>query len=147
TPAKMQTGLLRVLQERKVRPVGGQVEEPIDVRVIFATNRDLDALVGAGRFREDLLYRIRVVELRQPVVRDRSEDVPQLGDHCSSRLAACFDRPKTVVSRGAPHRPMGYPWPGSVRQPEHALLNGWGLSEGEGIEADDLELPSSRPSA
>lgn len=147
TPAKMQTGLLRVLQERKVRPVGGQVEEPIDVRVIFATNRDLDALVGAGRFREDLLYRIRVVELRLPALRERSEDIPQLVDHFFSRFAARFDRPKKVLSRGALHRLLEYPWPGNVRQLENALLNAWVLSEGEVIEADDLELPSSRPSS
>lgn len=146
TPAKMQTGLLRVLQEHKVRPVGGRVEEPVDVRVIFATNRDLDALVEAGRFREDLLYRIRVVELRLPALRERSEDIPQLVDHFFVRFAARFDRSKKVLSRGALHRLLEHPWPGNVRQLENALLNAWVMSDGDVIEADDLELPSSRAS-
>lgn len=147
TPAKMQAGLLRVLQEGKVRPVGGQAEEAVDVRVIFATNRDLEALVEAGRFREDLLYRIRVVELRLPALRERSEDIPQLVDHFFTRFATRFDRPKKVLSRDALQCLLGHPWPGNVRQLENALLNAWVLSEGDVIEAEDLDLPSSGPTS
>lgn len=141
TPAKMQTGLLRVLQERRVRPVGGHTEEPVDVRVIFATNRDLEALVRDGRFREDLLYRIRVVELRLPALRERSDDIPQLVDHFFARFAARFQRSKKSLSREALHRLLEYSWPGNVRQLENVLLNAWVLSEDDVIEEEDIDLP------
>lgn len=141
TPPKMQTGLLRVLQERRVRPVGSQTEIPVDVRVIFATNRDLEGLVEAGRFREDLLYRIRVVELRLPPLRERLDDIPQLVDHFFARFATRFGRDKKSLSRDALRRLLEYPWPGNVRQLENVLLNAWVLSDGDFIEAEDVELP------
>ncbi len=145
TPAKMQAGLLRVLQERRVRPVGGQSEEPVDVRVIFATNRDLSELVKQGRFREDLFYRIQVVELRLPPLRERSDDIPQLVDHFFSRFAARFDQPKKSLSREALGLLLTYEFPGNVRQLENVLLNAWVLSEGDTIEAADLDLPEVSP--
>jgi transcriptional regulator with GAF, ATPase, and Fis domain len=144
TPAKMQAGLLRVLQEKRVRPVGGQKEEPVDVRVIFATNRDLSEMVRQGRFREDLFYRIQVVQLHLPALRDRSDDIPQLVDHFFSRFATRFDQPKKSLSREALARLLAYEWPGNVRQLENVLLNAWVLSEGDTIEGEDLELPRER---
>lgn len=144
TPAKMQTGLLRVLQERRVRPVGGHTEEPVDVRVIFATNRDLEALVREGRFREDLLYRIRVVELRLPALRERTDDIPQLVDHFFARFATRFQRSKKALSREALHRLLEYSWPGNVRQLENVLLNAWVLSEGDVVEEEDIDLPETK---
>ncbi len=145
TPAKMQAGLLRVLQERRVRPVGGHKEEPVDVRVIFATNRDLKEMVRQGRFREDLLYRIQVVEMRLPPLRERTEDIPQLVDHFFSRFATRFQQPKKSLTREALGRLLDYEWPGNVRQLENVLLNAWVLSDGEAIEGEDLDLPSERP--
>jgi transcriptional regulator with GAF, ATPase, and Fis domain len=148
TPSKMQTGLLRVLQERKLRPVGGVQEQDVDVRVIFATNRDLKQLVDQGTFREDLYYRIHVVELHLPPLRERIEDIPQLVDHFFGIFAARYKREKKVLTRAAQHRLASYPWPGNVRQLENVLLNAWVLSEDNEVDADDLDLPikSTKPS-
>ncbi len=141
-PLKMQAGLLRVLQEKCVRPVGGATEEPVDVRVIAATNRDLGQMVEAGTFREDLFYRLHVVELRVPPLRDRSPDIPPLLDHFLGLFAARYQRDKKQVSREALRRLMTYEWPGNVRQLEHVLLNAWLMSEGDELLPEDFELPS-----
>jgi DNA-binding NtrC family response regulator len=140
-PHKMQAGLLRVLQERTVRPVGGTAEEPVDVRVIFATNRDLEALVKEGRFREDLYYRIHVVEMRLPSLRERTEDIPQLVDHFLGIFAARYKREKKTISREGMRRLMAFEWPGNVRQLEHVLLNAWILAEEPELEPEDFDLP------
>jgi transcriptional regulator with GAF, ATPase, and Fis domain/serine/threonine protein kinase len=140
-PHKMQAGLLRVLQDRNVRPVGGTREEAVDVRLLFATNRDLAALVAAGKFREDLFYRIHVVQLELPPLRERAEDIAQLTDHFLGIFSARYRREKKSVSREALRKLCGYAWPGNVRQLEHVLLNAWVLSDEPEIEADDLDLP------
>lgn len=145
TPLKMQTGLLRVLQESKVRAVGSAEEVPIDVRVLFATNRDLGDAVRAGRFREDLLYRIQVVEIHLPPLRERTEDLPLLVDHFLARCATKFGGEKRYMGRDAMSVLLGYAWPGNVRQLENVLTNAWILAEGETIRAADLNLPSSAP--
>lgn len=142
-PQKMQAGLLRVLQDRCVRPVGGTSEEPVDVRLIFATNRDLAALVAEKKFREDLYYRIHVVELKLPALRERAEDIPQLVDHFLGIFAARYRRERKSLSREAMRSLCSYSWPGNVRQLEHVLLNAWVLSDESEIESQDLDLPSS----
>jgi transcriptional regulator with GAF, ATPase, and Fis domain len=141
TPKKMQASLLRVLQEHTVRAVGGSAEEPVDVRVLFATNRNLEELVRAGEFREDLYYRIHVVEVRLPALRERIEDLPQLVDHFFGIFAARYKREKGTLSRDALRRLSDYDWPGNVRQLENVLLNAWVMSEGPELLADDIELP------
>jgi serine/threonine-protein kinase PknK len=141
TPHKMQAGLLRVLQERKVRPIGGTSEEPVDVRVIFATNRDLSELVKSGKFREDLYYRIHVVEVKLPPLRERTEDLPQLVDYFLGIFAARYRRDKKALSRDAMRRLGEYDWPGNVRQLENVLLNAWVMSEEPELLAEDIELP------
>jgi serine/threonine-protein kinase PknK len=141
-PQKMQVGLLRVLQERRVRPVGGTVEQPVDVRVIAATHCDLERMVAEGTFRQDLYYRLNVVQLRVPPLRERFEDVPPLVDHFLSLLAARYRRDRKTVSRDALRKLCAQPWPGNVRQLEHVLLNAWLMSEGGEVGVDDLELPS-----
>lgn len=148
TPLRMQAGLLRVLQEGKVLPVGGQEEVPIDVRVIFATNRNLDEAVAQGLFREDLLYRIRVVELTLPPLRERREDIPLLVDHFLERFAVRFNQTKKSLSREALQKFLAHPLPGNVRQLENVLLNAWVLSETDVIEVEEVDLPgaTSRPS-
>jgi len=141
TPLKMQAGLLRVLQERRVRPVGGNREEEIDVRMLFATNRDLQQLVAAGKFREDLYYRIHVVEVRVPSLRERAEDIPQLVDHFLGLFAARYKREKNGLTKEALQRLAQYSWPGNVRQLENVLLNAWVLSEDLELDAGDFDLP------
>ena len=140
-PTKMQAGLLRVLQERKVRPVGGANEESVDVRLIFATNRDLGEMVKDGRFREDLYYRIHVVEVRLPALRERREDIPQLVDHFLGIFAARYKREKGALTREAQRRLSDYDWPGNVRQLENVLLNAWVMSEAPDLLPEDFELP------
>ncbi|MDC3955068.1 sigma 54-interacting transcriptional regulator [Polyangium jinanense] len=143
-PPKMQAGLLRVLQEKVVRPVGGAREEPVNTRVVAATHRDLVAMTAAGTFREDLLYRLHVVEVRVPPLRERIEDIPILIDHFLGIFAARYGRERRSVSRAALRRLMGHSWPGNVRQLENVLLNAWVLSDQAELEPEDFELPEAR---
>jgi len=144
-PTKMQAGMLRVLQERKVRPVGGNSEEDVDARTIFATHRDLEGMVSAGKFGEDLYYRIHVVVVPLPPLRERPEDVPQLVDHFLGRFAARYKRERGTVSRDALRVLMAYDWPGNVRQLEHVLLNAWILADDPELDVGDLALPGGPP--
>jgi serine/threonine-protein kinase PknK len=141
-PQKMQSGLLRVLQEKTVRPVGGTQEDPVDVRVIAATNRDLAQMVAEGTFREDLFYRLHVVEMHVPPLRERVDDIPPLIDHFLSIFAARYRRDRKTMSRDALRKLCAYPWPGNVRQLEHVLLSAWLMSDKSDIPAEDVELPA-----
>jgi DNA-binding NtrC family response regulator len=148
----MQAGLLRVLQEMTVRPVGGEEEVKVDVRVVASTHRNLEEMVKAGAFREDLFYRLHVVEVRVPPLRERVGDVAPLVAHFISIFAARYRRESKVVGREALRRLASYAWPGNVRQLEHVLLAAWLMSESSEIEATDFELPgvpggASTPSA
>jgi transcriptional regulator with GAF, ATPase, and Fis domain len=143
-PLKMQTSLLRVLQEGAVRPLGGAKEESVSVRVIAATNRDLAAMVHEQTFREDLYYRLHVIELKIPPLRDRSDDIPALIDHFLSLFSARHRRDRKSIARDAVRRLVGYEWPGNVRQLEHVLLNAWLMSDASEIQESDLLLPETR---
>ena len=118
-PLALQVKLLRVLQEGEVRPVGATQSVPIDVRVISATHRDLEAQKCSGRFREDLYYRLNVVSMRLPPLADRREDIPLLSTHFLRRLAERYKRPVASLAPDAMALLIGAPWPGNVRQ----LLN------------------------
>jgi transcriptional regulator with GAF, ATPase, and Fis domain len=142
-PHKMQAGLLRVLQERKVRPVGATVEQDIECRFIFATHRNLKQMVEEGKFREDLYYRIVVVEILLPSLRDHVEDIAPLVDYFLGLFAARYKRDKKTLTRAALRRLASYDWPGNVRQLEHVLLNAWVLSDEPEIDLEDLDLPST----
>ncbi|MGZ3417850.1 MAG: sigma 54-interacting transcriptional regulator [Polyangiales bacterium] len=146
-PLKMQAGLLRVLQEKTIRPVGAQREESVDARVICATHRDLEEMVASNTFREDLFYRINVVALRIPALRERAEDIPLLCDYFLGVFAAHYRREKKTISRDAVRRLQSYHWPGNVRQLENLLLNAFVLSEGPQIELEDLAIPDASPRA
>lgn len=146
-PAKMQAGLLRVLQEKVVRPVGGTREEPVSVRVIAATHRDLGSMVEAGTFREDLFYRLDVVKVHVPPLRERIEDIPLLIDHFLGIFAARYGRERRSVSRAALQKLRNHGYPGNVRQLENILLNAWVLSDRPELDVDDFELTESRPVA
>ncbi len=149
-PAKMQVELLRVLQDRRVRPVGGEREESIDVRVIVASNRALEDLVREGRFREDLFYRLAVVTLRLPPLRSRPDDIPALASHFLAQIAAEHSIGRKRLSREAVARLLRAPWPGNVRQLKHTLESAAVLADGDVIEADALGIdarPETTPSA
>jgi serine/threonine-protein kinase PknK len=146
-PLKMQSSLLRVLQDKMVRPVGGTTEEAVDVRIVAATNRDLEQMVKEGTFREDLYYRLHVVEIRVPPLRERTEDIPPLIDHFLTLFSTRYRRDKKTIGRDALRRLCAYEWPGNVRQLEHVLLSAWLMSEGHELGTDDIQLPDqSRPS-
>jgi transcriptional regulator with GAF, ATPase, and Fis domain len=123
----MQAKLLRVLQDGEVRPVGGERPRQVDVRVIGATHRDLEAMVAAGRFREDLLYRLNVITLRVPALREHPEDVPLLVEHFVRKHAAGR---KVRVTRAAMGKLTGFAWPGNVRQLENEIRRALVLGDG-----------------
>jgi len=120
-PLPMQVKLLRALQERVVRRVGGNVEEPIDVRIICSTNRDLARAVAEGAFREDLYYRIAVIPLPIPPLRERREDIPYLVGHFLTKIAAEQGIPGKKISAEAMRRLETHPWPGNVRELENLI--------------------------
>ena len=117
----MQVKLLRVLQERSVRPVGGTNEIAIDVRVIAATNRDLDRQVAENTFREDLYYRLSVIPVTVPSLRERREDIPLLVNHFLKKYAPAAGKSILRVNTGSLDALCGYDWPGNVRQLENTI--------------------------
>ena len=134
----MQTKLLRVLQQRTVCPVGSHQEIPIDVRVIAATNRDLVREVSAGRFREDLYYRLNVVSLRTAPLRERPEDIAELARHFLSKLAFNYGLQVKYLSETAHSRLQRCDWPGNVRQLENVLERAAFSSPGQAITVEDV---------
>jgi len=139
----LQVKLLRVLQERKVKAVGSTEELEVDVRVIAATNRDLEAEVARGAFRPDLYYRLNVVEIRIPPLRHRREDIPLLAEHFLRRFGMEHGRTLTL-SADAMRRLESYDFPGNVRELENMIERAVALSNGSTIDASDL--PEIRPS-
>ena len=142
-PSRMQLDLLRVLQEQRVRPIGGSRETAIDVRVVAASKRPLAELVSEGKFREDLFYRIAVVELDLPPLRERPDDIPMLCDHFLQKIARREGTRKRLSSE-AVQRLCSYDFPGNVRELEHLLVNATVFCEGSSIGADDLSMGSSQ---
>jgi two-component system response regulator PilR (NtrC family) len=140
----MQVKLLRVLQERSVRPVGGTTEIPIDVRVIAATNRDLDKQVVENTFREDLYYRLSVIPVSVPPLRDRREDVPLLVNHFLKKYAPAAGKSIMRVNASSMAGLCGYDWPGNVRQLENTIERAVALETGEELQ---VELPAERSKA
>ncbi len=137
-PLDMQVKLLRVLQERKVRPVGGDEERPISARVVCATNRDLESEIDAGRFRQDLFYRINVVTIDAPPLRSRGGDVLLLAQHFLQRIAARSGKHVTGISVDAARMFLDYDWPGNVRELENCLERAVAMSRLTEITVDDL---------
>jgi transcriptional regulator with GAF, ATPase, and Fis domain len=134
----VQAKLLRVLQEREVRRVGGTERLKVDVRVIAATNKDLGALVAEGNFREDLFYRLSVVTIPLPPLRERREDIPLLANHfLESYLAANHQSPSTIAPE-AMARLSAYDWPGNVRELQHAIERAAALSASPVLRPEDL---------
>jgi two-component system, NtrC family, response regulator PilR len=140
----MQVKLLRVLQERTVRPVGSATEIPIDVRVIAATNRDLDKQVAENTFREDLYYRLSVIPIRVPGLRERKEDIPLLVNHFLKKYAPAAGKGIARVHNASLEALCGYEWPGNVRQLENTVERAVALEMSEELH---VELPAERPKA
>ena len=144
-PLSLQVKLLRAIQERRVRAVGGNEDEEVDVRLIAATNRDLAKEVAAGRFREDLYYRLNVIQMRVPPLRDRREDVMLLADHFLRRFEAEHGRGHLDLSREAKKRLDDYAFPGNVRELENLIERAVTLSDGPEVTLDALPGPLRPP--
>jgi len=143
-PLSMQVKLLRAIQEKAIRPVGAQREVPIDVRILSATHTDLARLVEEGRFRQDLYYRINVIRLHVPSLRERRDDIPLLAEHFLARIVRAWDIPPVTVSPAALQALEGYGYPGNVRELENILERAVTLCEGDTIEPGDLQLPEAQ---
>jgi two-component system response regulator HydG len=136
-PGALQAKLLRPLETREVRPVGATESIRIDTRIVAATNRDIDAEVKAGRFREDLYYRLAVIEVTLPPLRDRPDDIPLLARHFLRKIARERAEPERKLAPATRERLGAYPWPGNVRELLNALEHAATLGE-ETIEVADL---------
>jgi len=134
----MQPKLLRVLQEKCVRPVGGDDEQSFDVRIITATNRNIDLDVQQGRFREDLFYRVNVVRIDVPSLHERGNDVLLIAQHCLMRFAAQLRKPVTRLSGPTAEKLLAYRWPGNVRELENCIERAVAMCAFDAITVDDL---------
>jgi two-component system response regulator HydG len=137
-PASLQAKLLRVLQERTVRPVGGDHEVPFDARVVAATNRDLEAAVEEGRFREDLFYRIHVVRIELPPLKARGNDVLAIAQQALERAARSAQKKVTGISGAAAEKLLAYGWPGNVRELQNAIESAVALTRYQELTVEDL---------
>jgi two-component system response regulator HydG len=137
-PMPLQAKLLRALQERTVRPVGGDAEVPFDVRILATTNRDLRALIEESRFREDLYFRINVIHVELPPLRARGGDVLLLAQHFVDLHAARARKPVTGLSPAAAERLLAYPWPGNVRELQNCIERAIALTRHPEIQVEDL---------
>ncbi|HSM61791.1 MAG TPA: sigma-54 dependent transcriptional regulator [Longimicrobiales bacterium] len=137
-PHPTQVRLLRVLQERELERVGGEETIPVDVRIIAATNATVENLRGATSFREDLFYRLHVIPVTLPPLRDRMEDVPLLVEHFIAKLASRTASPARTASPEALERLVGYRWPGNVRELENVIERAHVLADGEELRAEDI---------
>jgi DNA-binding NtrC family response regulator len=147
-PAAIQVKLLRILQEREFERLGSNVTRHIDVRVIAATNQDLRAALEQGTFREDLYYRLNVVPMNIPSLRERKQDIPFLANHFLRKLAPDSGNEVEGISDAAMGKLVGYHWPGNVRELENVIERALILCRGSQLEADDIKLemtPRARP--
>jgi len=140
-PLHMQVKLLRAIQEKSVRPIGAQQEISIDVRILSATHKDLARLVAENEFRQDLFYRINVIELHVPALKERYEDIPMLSDHFLEKISTQMEQAPPSLSPAALSALQHYNFPGNVRELENILERALTLCEDNIIEPDDLQLP------
>ncbi len=137
-PLPLQVKLLRVLQERSFTPVGAQNQIAVDVRIIAATNRDLEGEVSKGTFREDLFYRLNVIRVQMPPLRERTDDLPLLIEHFLAQFAETLHRPLCKLSPPAMRRLLNHSYPGNIRELENLIEHAVALAEGEMIREEDL---------
>jgi two-component system response regulator PilR (NtrC family) len=146
-PLPMQVKLLRAIQEKSIRPVGASAEVPVDVRILSATHKDLAALVADGRFRHDLYYRINVIELRVPPLRERGDDLTILADTILARLSLAQHRKPPALGADALATLRAYSFPGNVRELENILERALALADENVITVADLRLPVATAAA
>ena len=144
-PLPMQVKLLRAIQEKAVRPVGSQQESTIDVRILSATHKNLAGEVDAGRFRQDLYYRLNVIELPVPSLRERTDDIPLLANEILARLAEEYGTAAPQIADDAIEALKAYAFPGNVRELENVLERAFTLCENNRIRASDLNLLGGAP--
>jgi two-component system response regulator PilR (NtrC family) len=137
-PLLLQVKLLRVLQERSFLPVGSQTQVAVDVRIVAATNRNLESDVRSGAFREDLFYRLNVIRIEVPPLRARAEDLPVLIDHFVTRFSEAAKRPPAKLAPQAFRRLLAYDYPGNIRELENVIEHAVALSSGDTIQEEDL---------
>jgi DNA-binding NtrC family response regulator len=137
-PLDLQPALLRAIEEKEIRPVGATGYRTVDVRIIAATNRPLEEMVAQGRFRRDLYYRLNVVTIQIPSLRERKDDVPLLAEHFLRQYAARGARKLTGLSRDALFLLQRYDWPGNVRELQHVIERACALGQADRVELDDL---------
>ncbi len=142
-PLHMQVKLLRAIQEKAIRPVGAQRETSVDVRILSATHKNLEQLVDEGVFRQDLYYRINVINLQVPSLRDRKDDLDMLAEHILEKLSVPMGEEPPFISIEAMDVLRGYNFPGNVRELENILERAMTMCEDNLIEADDLQLPNN----
>jgi two-component system response regulator PilR (NtrC family) len=144
----MQVKLLRVLQERTIRPVGGTQETPVDVRVIAATNRDLQEMVANGTFREDLYYRVSVIPIQVPALRERRDDVELLANHFLKKYSVAAQKSILRISQESLDALKAFEWPGNVRQLENAIERAVAMEMGNELKVDfEADRPRARAAA
>jgi two-component system, NtrC family, response regulator GlrR len=139
----VQSKLLRMLQEQEFRPLGSTKSRTIDVKIIAATNADLRYLVEARQFREDLFYRLNVLSLTLPPLRDRKEDILLLAGHSLNVYAKEFGKKKLTLGHTAKAKLMGHAWPGNVRELQGVIQRAVAMGSGDTLEAHDLDLPET----
>jgi two-component system response regulator PilR (NtrC family) len=139
-PLTMQVKLLRAIQEKRVRKVGSTSEDMVDVRIVCATHQKLKSLVDQGRFRQDLFYRLNVIELRMPAVRECREDIPLLASHIVERLSRSSGLRAPEFTAAAQKALAEYPYPGNVRELENIIERALALLNGDVIDIGDLNL-------
>lgn len=142
-PLALQVKLLRVIQEKAVRPVGASEEQSTDIRLLSATHKDLAAEVAAGRFRQDLFYRINVIDVSVPSLRERLEDLPALTNALLERIASHNNAPRASLDEDAIAALSQYSFPGNVRELENILERAFALSDGQRIVAEDLQFSAA----
>jgi DNA-binding NtrC family response regulator len=146
-PVSLQAKFLRAVEQREVTPLGASLPVLVDVRLIAATNRDLPAEVGVGRFRSDLFYRLNVVHIEMPPLRVRLDDVPRLVDHFVARFSRQYQVAPKRIAAQAMERLQAYAWPGNVRELQNAIERAFALAAGETITLDDLPPAVLAPTA
>ncbi|MDR3153405.1 MAG: sigma-54 dependent transcriptional regulator [Deltaproteobacteria bacterium] len=147
TSNSFQAKLLRTLQEGEIQPLGSNFVKKVDVRIIAATNKDLEAEVGAGRFREDLYYRLNVIRVNVPPLRERPDDILPLARHFVSQYASKNKKNVTGLDQGAQAAVMAHSWPGNIRELQNAMERAVILAKGELVAAADMSIRSFAPSS